>query len=325
MGLLGWSVAGLGLFLLLMSPLVVFDLRHDHMNYNAMKAFFTVRQTTVNLRVDRGGERLLPLAEQVTHSVLTNDNQVLFEMTAATLMATLILGLLLRCKPVRNPGLWILLLWLVMGIGGLSLYKQHIYAHYFEFMFPVIHLLFGWLIWQLWGKGQIWDVCMSCSLMRKVYAGLLVLGVVLTSVMMTPLQWGPNRQYQRTSEIVDDIMELSGGQPFNFGMMAKTNYDESYLYPMELKKAAVVEIDPQIPETITDQLFVVCELPNKSDSPEDEKCNPIGHPQSEIASFGWAKIDGEWDYDWGPILYKLVHLTPEELEEATNSAETTSE
>jgi hypothetical protein len=52
---------------------------------------------------------------------------------------------------------------------------------------------------------------------------------------------------------------------------------------------------------ITDQLFVICEPWGKVN------CNPIGHPKWQIAAFGWAKIDREWEME-GVRVFRLVHV-----------------
>jgi hypothetical protein len=60
-------------------------------------------------------------------------------------------------------------------------------------------------------------------------------------------------------------------------------------------------IDPQrSDDTITNQLFVICELEDKL------KCDPTHHPKTEIANFGWSKILNEWEIA-GVTLYKLIH------------------
>ena len=63
----------------------------------------------------------------------------------------------------------------------------------------------------------------------------------------------------------------------------------------------ITDIDAQRPETITDQLFAVCEL-----FPA-EKCDPTHNPKAQVANFGWSKIDQKWEVD-GAIIYRLVHL-----------------
>src|SRR5579859_3398494 len=45
-----FSIISLVLFLALMSPLAIFDFRHNFINFKAMKAFFSDRQTTVSIK-----------------------------------------------------------------------------------------------------------------------------------------------------------------------------------------------------------------------------------------------------------------------------------
>lgn len=62
-------------------------------------------------------------------------------------------------------------------------------------------------------------------------------------------------------------------------------------------------IDPQkAKETITPQLFVICEQPN---------CQPIYNPKAEIAMFGWSKVDEKWEVE-GVEIYKLSHNNPKQ-------------
>ena len=49
------------IFLLLMSPLLIFDLRHDWLNFKSIFAFFTNRETSINLKVYRGFTKIIPI------------------------------------------------------------------------------------------------------------------------------------------------------------------------------------------------------------------------------------------------------------------------
>lgn len=102
----------------------------------------------------------------------------------------------------------------------------------------------------------------------------------------------------RTAAVDEKIIEEAKGKPFNLGMIAKQNYDAGYRYFLEKWGKKATEIDPQkTKETITGALFVVC---------EDKDCQPVGHPQAEIANFGWTKIENMWEFPWGTKLFKLV-------------------
>jgi len=290
------------LLLLTVMPLVWFDLRHDFINTKAFYKFFSVRQTTVNLKVYKAIPNLWPLWEMMIIR-LSAAKEIFW---GRILSFVLFLGLVFsfwrsfwrsdlpagRTSP-DSPGkkaLVLLLVWLLIGLMGMGLYKQHIYDHYFGFIFPAPFLLVGFLLGEL-GKSR--------RLGRLGFLG--VLGIVTwLNLMNSPLNYQPNYQMAKVQEIDKKIIEEAGGQPFNFALIAKQNYEAGYEYFLEAWRATLVHIDPQkVDETIADQLFVVC---------EDKECQPINHPKAQIANFGWAKIDDEWEFPWGVKLFKLVHL-----------------
>ena len=107
-------------------------------------------------------------------------------------------------------------------------------------------------------------------------------------------------QLKRTQDIALEIIKLSNNQPFNLAVIAERNYDDAYQYFIENAGAKLVDIDPQrADETITQQLFVVCEM-------EEAKCDPTHSPKAEVAGFGWSAIADQWRVS-GTLVYKLVH------------------
>lgn len=296
------SLIAFAIFLLLMSPLLIFDLRHDWLNYNAFKAFFTERQTTVNLKFYKGFTDLYPMLVQIYGRLLTVEKPMITHILLGfTGLATLIHFWKFRMR--SSVGLLIVIIWLITGLIGLTSYKQHVYDHYFGFLFPVPFLLSGWLLWQLFTANGVFSCCFPIG---KSWGTLVLMWLIIANLRVHPFSSSPHLQLHRTQEISQKIMDESQSRPFNLGMIAKSNYDESYRFFLEKWHTQLVAIDPQKPETITDQLFVVCET---------QPCNPVGHPQTEIASFGWAKITGVWAYPWGHTLFKLEHA------EATPSAD----
>lgn len=290
------------IFLLLMSPLVIFDARHGWRNFEALKLFFTERQTTVSARPWNALPEIWPLWEDkfITRLVSGMNEQV--GVIVAVLLATGVLWYifiqresLLRIIRVRSvpksPSL-LLFAWLFVGLLGLGLYKQHIYDHYFGFMFPAPFLLLGFIV-QLVSDAKYQAV-------RFLILGGVVF-LIWVNLVEIPIKYPPNRQLQRTEEIAAKIGQEAGDKPLNIAVLAERNYDDGYQYFLEWWKKPVVEIDPlRSSETITEQLFVICELPKKED------CKPTTNPKTEIANFGWSKIEGEWDVA-GVRLYKLGH------------------
>lgn len=279
------SVGAFVVFALLMSPLFLFDYKHGWHNLQSMKLFFTHRQETVSARPWNAIPETWSLwKNKVVTDLFMGGKQNFLAGVVALVLGTWGLFIGWKNKKVLNP-YSLTVLWIVVGLLGLGSLKQNIFAHYFGFMFPAPFLLVGALAQRWWNY-------------KKRAAAVLIGVIALFSLLNNPLRHPPQRQMQRVQEIDRKIIEESADKPFNFGLVAERNYDEGYLYFFELWKAPVKQSDPQhLAETVTDQLFVVCEnLP----------CNPTTSAKAEIAHFGPTKIDMEWEIG-GVKLYKLSH------------------
>lgn len=292
---LRFTIFGLLIFGLLMSPLVIFDARHDWRNLSAMQEFFAKRQTTVSARPWKAIPKVWPIFEKLTVRLLGGKSVDLGRGIALGLIASLAL-LIVKfkkswLKKKNFLALTLIFTWLFFALLGLGLYKQEIYDHYYGFFFAAPFLLVG---------------AIAEYLMEKVRKhGSLIVGfglaiLIVASLKENPLKYPPNRQLNRTVEVAEKIQKEAGSKKFNLAVIAERNYEGAYWYFLESSSAPIVGIDPQlVDETVADQLFVVCELPR-------EKCQPTSNPKAEIANFGWSKIDEEWNIA-GVILFKLVH------------------
>ncbi len=264
----------------IMLPLVVFDAAHGWPNLNAMKLFFTNRQTTVNLKAYKAVPNMWPLWQQIVTSLVAGRDEFWGIAASWFLIITTVLALFRK----QNRGdLLFNIAWITAGLIGLGLYKQHIYDHYFGFLFPALFLLLGFALKTL-----------SVNKIGQIVASIAVCGLFYTNLINNPLKYSPNNQMAHTRSVSDFVVRESRNQNFNLALIAKSNYDMSYRFFIDPKLTNFKTIHEQV----TDQLFVVC---------EDVPCQPIGHPLWEIASFGWAKIDQEWEFPWGVKLYKLIH------------------
>ncbi len=127
-----YSLIGLAFFLILMSPLAIFDIRHGGHNFAAIKTFFTVRQSTVSLRPWNAIPNIWPIFKDVV-TRLPAGRSVPGGIILATMM---ILAVILTFKKLKtNPAFYLVLVWMGFGLLGLGLYKQHIYDHYYGFFF----------------------------------------------------------------------------------------------------------------------------------------------------------------------------------------------
>ncbi|MEK7090879.1 MAG: glycosyltransferase [Patescibacteria group bacterium] len=270
---LSYSLISIFLFLFLMSPLLWFDLRHNWINSRAVATFFADRQTTVNLKAYKALPQLWPLWADINTSLLAAKNKPL----GVTMGILLIGGVVYLIKSRPSKDFWFTVAWMGVGLIGLGLYKQHIYDHYYGFLFPAPFLLLGFVLEK-----------------TKKLAWIVFGALILANVLNSPLRYPPNNQLAHTREIAKFVSDQSTNRPFNLALLAKRNYDMGYRYFLDIYRAPYYTIHQQL----ADQLFVIC---------EDPVCEPINNPLWEIASFGWAKIDRQWEFPWGVKVFRLIH------------------
>lgn len=290
---LSYSLLTIALFAGLMSPLVLFDARHGWRNFASMKKFFTQRQTTVSARPWNALPKAWPNFVQTNTRLVAGHNETVGRLISVAMLALLAWLLLFKRKDLKShsPAYLILAAWLGFALLGLGLYKQHVYDHYFGFFFPAPFLLLG---------GLMENLQQGAKNKGKIIVLVVLLLLLVANLRENPLKFPPNRQLQRSQEVAQKIIKEAGPEKFNLAVIAERNYEGAYQYFLERWRAPFVIIDPQrADETITEQLFVVCELP-------PEKCDPTHNPKAEVANFGWSKVEKEWQIA-GTVLYKLVH------------------
>ena len=289
-----YTIFAILLFAGLMSPLVIFDSRHDWRNFDAIKKFFTERQATVSARPWNAFPSLWPLTQEISARLLAGRNEILGSWAALAVLGgvTLVMKEARKLNKTTFLAFTLLILWLVTALVGLGLYKQEIYDHYYGFFFAAPFILLGGLAGHLINKAKIrgwWIV------------GFFLVFLVYFNFLDNPLNYPPNRQLARTMEVARKIEVESSGNKFNLAVIAERNYEDAYQYFLEAWGTGVTDIDPlKYQETITKQLFVVCEL-------SEEKCDPTHNSKTEVANFGWSEIAEKWEIS-GVILYKLVHV-----------------
>lgn len=284
---LGFCVAS---FLFLMSPLAIYDFKYNYQNYNAFTAFFFGdRATTVNLNPFNTLSRIIPIySDNLINRYIAGGQFFLTVLVSILVLIPVVLFLykLIRFKRLDWP-FFVLGVWLLGGVFGLSLYKQTVYDHYSSFLNPAIFLLLGSVSYL---------INLESLKKKRLYlkAGFIILSALLLFVNLqkNPLLDPPNSQLQKTQEIAKYIISKSGNKPFNFALIAEHNYDAAYQFYLDIYGHKPL----QVPFDITEQLFVVC---------EDKVCQPVGHPKYEIAAFGWSKVAEETTFQ-GVRVFKLV-------------------
>lgn len=274
------TVSGISSFLLVMLPLVIFDIKHNYLNYRAITELFSGGSAV-------GGNIL---ANIVRVPSIFSDNLIGRYIGGENFYLLILVSLLVMFGLAYRIVTWpkiALGVWLIVGLFGLTFYQQSIYDHYLGFLNPVPFLLLG--------SSVIFFQNLGSKVKWVISGGLAILFVSLTIVNLqnSPIFKPPNKQLQRTQEVVRFVINYTGGKSFNFALLAQRNYDSAYQFYLDLYGYK----PKQVPFDITDQLFVVC---------EDSVCDPTHSAKYEVAAFGWSKIEWEKDF-WGVKIYKLVH------------------
>lgn len=284
-----WSGTALAVivFLLMLSPLAVFDLRHDFLNFKAITALFFGKDSAVGFDIFSLLDRIKSIyTYNLIGRYITAENPLFTALASMLVLVPLIINsyLTYKKKPF-NWGLWVLTSWLLMGVVVLAFYKQNIYDHYLGFLNPAPYLLLGSL------------AVIRMPVYFKRYWGILifilVMALIVLNLQKNPLQYAPQNQLGRTQDVAKFIISQTGGKDFNFALLAKNNYDSAYQFYLDIYGHK----PKQVPFAVTDQLFVVC---------EDAVCDPTYNPKYEVAAFGMSKIDWVKEFD-GVKIYKLSH------------------
>jgi 4-amino-4-deoxy-L-arabinose transferase-like glycosyltransferase len=274
-------------FLFLMSPLLIFDIRHNFQNAMSFEALFTSRGDTVSFNLRDALSKIPKIFNQINITLLGGKNIM---VGLAVSIAISAIALFTSLKSKLNPAFLVLFSWIGFGLIGFAFYKLPIYDHYFGLLFPAPFLLIG---------GLVEGINQNVNKFGKILIYLLLAGLVLVNLADNPLRYHPNRQMQRSQEVSRKIITEAGGAPFDLAVLAERNYEDGYRYFLELYGATVLHADKWDQKTIVDQLFVVCEM-------EESKCDPPHSPKAEIANFGMSKVDVMWPTA-GVIIYKLSH------------------
>ncbi|MCL4382923.1 MAG: glycosyltransferase family 39 protein [Patescibacteria group bacterium] len=281
-------------FLVGFSPFLAFELRHGFTNLQTViKFIFSSGETGFT------GQNFLVISWDVLFrlfgrlvSYFPNSGSWL---TYFVMAVTLPIFFYLFLKK-NNKARVLLFLWLTVGVFLFGFYKKPIYDYYFGFMFSLPFLLVG----------QTASFFLHFKYRPVKIIALLFVGILAwINWEGRPFKFTPNRQLLQTKTISRFVLDKTNGQPFNFALITGQNSDHAYRYFFEIwgNKPVTIEnqeVDPQR-KTVTSQLLVICEV---------SSCQPLGHSLWEIAGFGRAEIEGEWQVSVVRVV-KLGHYKGE--------------
>ncbi len=281
------TILGIVTFFLSLSPLFLFDLKHNFLNYKAITQLF-VKGSDIGFN---------PLINFEKIPQLFGYNLIGRYLAGESIFLEVLLSLLIIYVFYQFINKWFfkkheqwpylaLFIWIFVGLIGLSFLKQNVYDHYLGFLNPSVFLLIG-------GFPPLIKVKDNKKLILVSLTVVILAILTFVNLKKNPLLFAPNNQLKKTQDAAKFIIAQSDGNPFNFALLSKNNYDAAYIFYL-----GQFGYQPKkLPFEKTSQLFAIC---------EDPVCNVVYSPKYEIAAFGWITIKKEWQFE-GVKIYKLVH------------------
>lgn len=266
----------LAAFILFSSPLIIFDLRHNLLNYGNF------------VKLLKGGSGIGQGKIASLVQTFTDLNQYLFNVnisnpTALVLFAAvLILFVLYLVKKDYHRYIFIFIFLCLLFVT--SLYPGVKHAHYLGMLYPFYIIILSLFMGEIFKYG--W-------LDRALVVFFLSAFFYLNGLKYDFLVKVPNNQIGHAREVADFIYPLIKADKFSFAVQPDGWQEDSYLYFLELK--GKVPQDRKLLR-VGQEMFVVCG--NECDLKKTKSWN--------ISMFGKSKIAGQWEAS-GVRIYRLVH------------------
>lgn len=272
------------------SPFIVFEMKHGFPNTQTLLRFVTRTGDSATFSLIKFHSIIVDLTTRAFWRIVVIESNIVSKFLILAIIVSLFF--IFKEKKKDKRALTILLIWFIVSMIFFGLYTGAIYDYYMVVFFAFPALITGIIFAWWFSKNKI----------LKIFSLLFFSLLIFYQSKNLPLLKEPNRLIDLTRQRARFIFEQVGDRPYNFALITASNSDHAYRYFLDLwgKPPKVIEnsvLDPDR-KTVTDQLFVVCEI---------EDCAPLGHPLWEIAGFGRAEVENNWEVA-GVKIFKLVHL-----------------
>lgn len=255
---LKFSLLAILIGLIALTPLIVFDIKHQGVNTLAFFDLMGGKNSITNLNISSNDffSRLLTVVSE-THGramfiffdLHFGINRVLNTLLVVVLI---LMTYWLITKKRSSFGVIIIISFLLTGLIGTSLYSHNLYAHYIHFLLPATFLFFGWVF------NEAWHSCLICK-----FAVISVLIYFLVfNVSHYPFNDFSPSVMQLAREANEISQKISPNEKYNVVLLSESKdyYGQNYRYFLNThvdKKP----IDPSFNSvTDVDTLIIIDEL-----------------------------------------------------------------
>ena len=276
------TLLSIGLFVTSLTPLILFDLRHDFLNARAFYDLIFGKEDQI-----RGVSQVLRILKethgrsmQILFEVVTNQLRWLNTLLVITVFAFLSKISLFHQKRKFFSGEIVIIIWLFVGVVGTSVYQSSVFDHYISFLFPVSALILGVVLNEFASVklGQVFFI---------VFFGWFLIANIQRYRYQT-VSWGIDQIESLSQKILD---EIQSEEKYNVVLLA----DHGDIDAMNYRYFLTVSTRPPLMKERfgeSDTLFIIN---------EDKKLKKVvDSPIYEIVVFPNKNMSDFWEIPNGP-------------------------
>lgn len=306
-------------FIIGWSPFLAFEFRHNFPNIKTIISYIFFGSSSNEYALNTG---FLQNVESAFTKLfarlvlrfpppdqLSMFNNIVLDVWYIIALLLAFLSIIFLFKSKNKLAILLIFLWFFVGLFLFGFYKKEIYDYYLGFMFPLPFLLIANFLSTPFKNNLEHNKIKQTKkykniIIKYIFPCLSIIVFIclfLYNLDGNPFKSIPNRQKDQVKQIAEFILSKTDNKPYNFALLTKGNSDHSYRYFFEIEERPPVEIknsqiDPER-KSVTQQLLVVCEYTD---------CEPVGAGLWEIAGFGRAEIENEWNISVVKV-FKLKH------------------
>lgn len=262
------------IFVASLTPLILFDLKHEYLNVNAFKNLFTKESVFTGENAPSTADTMIRTVKEMHGRSLFMFYDLLIGKNTARNSFLLIietgvfLYLFKRSEKKERASLIVLLAFLLTTLVGISFYKSNVFPHYIIYILPAVVLYHGYVLSKV-----------KSHFITTVSVGLLLISYIFYNSKQMPLEsidWTIKDIHDTATSIynrVEDgekynIVLLSGsgdidGQNYRYFLSATDRPPLSIERRGETETLFIINEDKKISRVIDSPIYEIVVFPNK--------------------------------------------------------------
>ncbi len=302
---LKYTLIGFLIFLASLTPLFLFDLKHDGLNFKAFKNlltqgenFSTNTHQPLTTKVFKTLSESEGRAMHILFEYMIGKNRQLNQILAYSFILILLITVVVKQKRAKNNQLTpttIIAIFLFIGILGTAFYQNSIFDHYIAYLFPVTALVYAIVINSLlnFKLPKIDFIKNLVVLIGFIFLSYLIFQFNLQNPIWQTAGW-TIKDIQKTAQAVTDFVPPN--ESYSLILLSITNdlHGQNYRYFLSTMNHPPIDFELS---SQAQNLVVIDELKQNFDPNKSELY--------EIITFPNKKISEQLIIPDGPIIHLL--------------------